>query len=401
MRIGILTYYKVPNFGANLQAVSTYNYLKKQGHDVIFLYYISYYTNYVRVRTMKVSEQQRVHFDFINDNIPQYGEKLFTSNAVLKAIRKNNIDAIIIGSDAVLQHFPLFSTLKWGQSLKTWLRPIEGERRFPNAFWGCGIADKIPTAMISVSSQNSPYKKWIGWTKHRMAASLRNVRYISVRDSWTQNLVQYVCPSLTPEITPDPVFAFNQNAGHLVPTKEDICKRYKLSDNYALIGLRGNVISKKTINDIEKRLCERGIECVAFPIGQTVQLPYKKQIKYPLNPIDWYALIKYASAYIGNNMHPIVVSLHNAVPCFSIDNWGTTNFWGKRVDDGSSKVQDILNRYGLSNNRRDVNGGYCDVTADEIFSELDAYDKGKVTAISGLQFKRYDEMMKKCLEVLA
>ena len=359
MKIGILTYYKVPNFGANLQAISTYNYLKKQGHDVIFLYYLSHYTDYVRRRTMNVSEQQKVHFDFINDNLPQDGEKLFSSHAVLKAIQRNNIDAVIIGSDAVLQHFPLFSTLKWGQSLKAWLRPIEGERRFPNTFWGCGISDKIPTAMISVSSQNSPYKKWTSWTKNRMSICLRNLKYISVRDTWTRDLV------------------------------------------LELVGLRGNVLPETTIHDIELKLKDRGIECISFPIGHVANLPYKKAIKYPLNPIDWYALIKYASAYIGNNMHPIVVSLHNAVPCFSIDNWGSTNFWGKRLDDGSSKVQDILVRYELPGNRMAVDSGHCEITADEIISMLDAYDKTKVAAISELQFNRFDEMMKKCLKSLA
>lgn len=401
MKIGILTYYKVPNFGANLQAISTYNYLKKQGHDVIFLYYLSHYTDYVRRRTMNVSEQQKVHFDFINDNLPQDGEKLFSSHAVLKAIQRNNIDAVIIGSDAVLQHFPLFSTLKWGQSLKAWLRPIEGERRFPNTFWGCGISDKIPTAMISVSSQNSPYKKWTSWTKNRMSICLRNLKYISVRDTWTRDLVLDVCPSISPAITPDPVFAFNQNAGYLVPTKEYICKKFSLTENYALVGLRGNVLPETTIHDIELKLKDRGIECISFPIGHVANLPYKKAIKYPLNPIDWYALIKYASAYIGNNMHPIVVSLHNAVPCFSIDNWGSTNFWGKRLDDGSSKVQDILVRYELPGNRMAVDSGHCEITADEIISMLDAYDKTKVAAISELQFNRFDEMMKKCLKSLA
>lgn len=37
-------------------------------------------------------------------------------------------------------------------------------------------------------------------------------------------------------------------------------------------------------------------------------------ISIPLNPIDWYALIKYSKGYIGERMHPIVVSLHNSVP---------------------------------------------------------------------------------------
>lgn len=400
MKIGILTYYKVPNFGANLQALSTYHYLKKRGHEVVFLYYLSHYTNYVRTKSYKVSEQLRTHFEFIDQSIPQHEGKLFNSAAVVEAVRKNNIDALIIGSDAVLQHFPLFSTLRWGQGLKAWLRPIEGERRFPNAYWGCDFSDKIPTAMVSVSSQNSPYNKWCSFTKSQMAKCLNNMRYISVRDTWTQSLVREVCPSMNPAITPDPVFAFNQNAGHLVPSKEYICQKFGLADKYALIGLKDNVLPDSTLSAIEKQFNERGIECVAFPIGHTIKLPYKKQINYPLNPIDWYALLKYSSTYIGSNMHPIVVSLHNAIPCFSIDNWGTTNFWGKRIDDGSSKIQDILDRYALPNNRKEVSEGKCIISANEIFAALDNYDTQKVSQISAQQYSHYDEMMVKCLEVL-
>ena len=37
MRVAILTYHWVANFGANLQTLSTYNYLKKEGYDPIVL----------------------------------------------------------------------------------------------------------------------------------------------------------------------------------------------------------------------------------------------------------------------------------------------------------------------------------------------------------------------------
>lgn len=37
MNIGILTYYRVANFGANLQAVSTYYYLKNNGYNPLFI----------------------------------------------------------------------------------------------------------------------------------------------------------------------------------------------------------------------------------------------------------------------------------------------------------------------------------------------------------------------------
>lgn len=400
MKLGILTYYRTGNFGANLQAVSTYNYLRKAGHEVVFLHYVSKYTDYVETKSEKVNKQLAEHYHFVDESIPTQSDKMFTVAQLDSVIKKEKIEGILIGSDAVLQHFPLLSTLRWGQGLKAWLRPIQGERRFPNLFWGCGFVEKIPTGMISVSSQNSPYDKWMRCTKKKMAKCLNAMRFISVRDEWTQKLVNCVCPSLMPDITPDPVFAFSQNAGHLVPSKEDVCRKFGLNEKYALVGLRGNYLSDEVLDDIEKHFSERDIQCVAFPVLTPSQLQYSKKIELPLNPIYWYALIKYAQAYIGNNMHPIVISLHNAVPCYSIDNWGTTNFWGKRIDDGSSKVQDILGRYGLEANRSVITDGHCVVTADEIFKALDAFDKNKVAEISRAQYERYAKMMDKCLKAL-
>lgn len=43
MKIGILTYHRVPNYGALLQAVATRVVLQEMGHDV---YYVDYYPEY-------------------------------------------------------------------------------------------------------------------------------------------------------------------------------------------------------------------------------------------------------------------------------------------------------------------------------------------------------------------
>lgn len=73
--------------------------------------------------------------------------------AGFEVIKEEGIEAVIIGSDAVAQHWPLFSTLKLGKHRPFWIEPLQQERRFPNPFWGVGFSDKIPTAMMSVSSQ--------------------------------------------------------------------------------------------------------------------------------------------------------------------------------------------------------------------------------------------------------
>lgn len=77
-------------------------------------------------------------------------------------------------------------------------------------------------------------------------------------------------------------------------------------------------------------------------------------ISIPLNPIDWYALIKYSKGYIGERMHPIVVSLHNSVPFYCFDEYGIKTFEGnwfqRKYNKETSKTYLIVKRAGLLEN---------------------------------------------------
>lgn len=402
MKIGILTYYKVPNFGANLQALSTYYYLKNKGHDVFFLHYISRITEFKLGRAKK-NIQVKYHIDFINEQLKEQSYKLRNAADIIKCAKDYNLDAIIIGSDAVTQHHPWFSTFKFGRPGLYTFFPIESERRFPNPYWGCGIVNKIPTAMISVSSQNSPYPKFASFTKRKMARVLEQMKYISVRDNWTKKMMLAAHSNLNISVTPDPVFALNQNLISILPSKEDIRNRFNLPEKYVLVSMKSQSLSYDKLVLLQDKFEKRGIVCVDFPITNVMRYhsPFAVKIDLPLSPLDWFSIIKYASAYIGSNMHPIVVSLHNAVPCYSLDNWGTTNFWGKKLKDDSSKVYDILSLFGLEHNRSEVENGTCNVEIDDIIRLLDDYPVGKVKVIADALFNRYSEMMNNAITSLS
>lgn len=398
MKIGIVTFYRVPNFGANLQAVSTYRYLEKAGHTPVFLHYISKWTSKVYDKLQKDVQVEK-HFDFIDKYIENQSKELRTSEDVLRAIDDYQLDAIIIGSDAVAQHHPLLSNQTIHSSLKSWLKPIQPELRFPSLFWGCGFVGKVPMALMSVSSQNSPYLKFSERTKQDMLAIINQMLYVSSRDVWTKQMYEYIGYKKEVPITPDPVFAFNQNVGKLLPSKEEICKRFGLPEKYALIGLKSQVLSFDELSYLQNEFLKKQTECVAFPIITTINYkhPFKHTIKMPLSPMDWYAIIRYSSAYIGNNMHPIVVSLHNAIPCYSLDNWGTVNFWGKKLHDNSSKVLDILSRYNLVDYRCEVENGKCNVSAEEIMEKIKDYPTDRVKLQSQKQLDSYNSMMEEIL----
>lgn len=407
MKIGVLTFLHVANFGANLQATSTYYYLKNQGHTPIFINYTSYQveiTNKIsqlkkKLQNRSISIQTLEHEKFIKEQIKNQTRNVHTCSQVFEVIKEEGIEAVIIGSDAVAQHWPLFSTLKLGKHRPFWIEPLQQERRFPNPFWGVGFSDKIPTAMMSVSSQNSKYPIFTKSVLKRIAKQIDTMTYISVRDAWTKDMMLAAQPSRSIEVTPDPVFALNYNLGDLIPSENDIRRKFELPEKYVLIGLRSQVYTYEELDKMNELLMSEGKECAAFNIDgvYAYKHPFKYEIKLPLNPLDWFGLIKYASAYIGSNMHPIVSSLTNGVPCFSIDNWGIVDFWGKKKTSESSKVYDVLSQYGLTDYWCSIENGKCNTTVEKIIEKLHNFPTDKVKQISIKRVNVYKNMMERII----
>jgi hypothetical protein len=394
MKVGIITYYKVPNFGANLQAVSTYLHLKSNGHNPVFISYIPKEGLKV-IEQGKEDPQWKAHLDFVNSIITVQTPICQTADEVLKVVHDYSLDGIIVGSDALLQHHPYITRIRKGRRKPFFIMPVTSDRLFPNFCWGVGISDKVPMALMSVSSQNSEYNLFLSSTKRKMGKALSHFRYISVRDTWTQDMLRVITKKDF-SVTPDPVFAFNQNANSIIPSKDDILKRFGLPTKYALMSLFSQVLPEDTISGLKRLLNGEGISLVVLPLPTGVNFKHNAdaEVKRPLSPIDWYALLKYSQAYIGSNMHPIVTCLHNAVPCFSIDNWGCVDFWGRKKNDGSSKVEHIMSAFGVSTNHRLITKSYCNVSAKEIFDGIKSFPREMVSQIASEYVKRYNGMMK-------
>lgn len=403
MNIGILTFYRVANFGANLQAVSTYYYLLRNGHQPIFILYESKETVARFQKNLTNDSQKNEHIHFVDSIISKQTFHCYDAEDINRAIKEYQLDGIIIGSDAVLQHHPLRTRIKKGKRKPFYIHPIVPERLFPNCFWGCGITKEIPIAMMSVSSQNSAYKYFGKRLSKRMNEVLEQIKYISVRDNWTQKMIMSITnKNIIPSITPDPVFAFNINAGNLVPTEKELKEKYKLPEKYALISLFHQDLTIQQLNELKKELEHYNISCVAFPMptGLNFQHPFNYSINTPLPVIDWYGLIKYASAYIGSNMHPIIVSLHNGTPCYSIDFWGTTDFWGNYKEDGSSKVSHILKVFNLEKNRTPIEKGKCNLNIKTVVNSIISFPKTEVLKQANQMVVLYNNMMQQILNSL-
>jgi len=407
MKIGIITYANVPNFGANLQAFSTVRFLINKGHDPIIIkwepddYLLS-------VNETNKSLQKESHKRFCEEFLPQT-ESCKNDADICRVITQHKIEAIIIGSDAVLQDFTLLSKIEFPTKRIFNYKHITSEKLFPNAFWGSfylSLEIRIPMVIMSASSQNAAYQFIHGKKRSDMYRALTHFSYISVRDTWTHTMIRYLSKNkIKSDITPDPVFAFNYNAPEFILSKAEILKKFNLDDKYILVSFRNpKLLPVAWIDEFKKNAEEKGFSCVALPMPSGVNFAhhFEQVIQMPLSPLDWYALIKYSEGYVGQNMHPVVVALHNSVPFYSFDTYGLTKYFKLKCNEKSSKIYHILDEFSLLSNRCTANIRYFKPPTPEfVLNSILNFDRGLCNVNSDRYLNKYLEMMTKILSVFS
>ena len=402
MKIGILTYHSVYNFGANLQVYSTVGYLKNHGFEPIVINWVPEDLEARYARTISPM-QANSHKMFIKNFIPCTGI-CRTNEDIAQVIKNENIKGIIIGSDAVLQHIPLISRVRLTKRGIIYEKP-ESDVLFPNPFWGSFIPflkDKIPVVVMSASTMHSQFNYIRGGLKKQINSSLGQFKSITVRDEWTRSMVEYLTfGNIVPSITPDPVFAYNQNIEEQY-SKEEILIKFRLPENYLLISFRRqNCVTKNWMNSFKLLAEKNNLQCVVLPMPGGIKFdhPYSSVIELPLSPEEWYGLIKYSSGFVGENMHPIVIALHNVIPFYSFDSYGIIKY-KFFVNEKSSKIYDILYNAGFLNNRISVLGkGYKCPAPEEVFYRITNFDFSKCQLFSINQQTSYNMMMQNIISV--
>ena len=407
MKIGLLAYHAVCNFGAMLQLLSTYMFLKNHGHEPVIINWVAKdLENYYAQNTpiSQIENQLKLRLQLWKETA-----LCRTIKDVANIISNEQIDAVIIGSDAVAQHHPLFERIVFPCRNIIAINSVTSDVVFPNPFWGIwtDYLDKpVPVALMSAASQDSKYKYISKKLRKQMKERIMAFSYVSVRDVDTQKMFSFITEGqCCPSVTPDPVFAFNQNAASLVPSKEELIKKYGLSDKYMLISFKNEKrsnVSQTWLNKFQDIAKHHGIQCVSLPFSTSLSAgELESEIALPLNPIDWYALLKYSCGYIGNNMHPIVVCIHNAVPFFSFDNYGTKHANGLFCDSSTSKIRHILKVANLLDCRIASNSLFRRTPSPEhVFNKLQTFDKAKCKNFAQGYLNKYNEMMTKILERL-
>lgn len=397
MKIGILTYFGVPNFGAQLQALSTVGYLRRTGNEPAVL---NWYPDDLRKMYSKrvPSVQIQCHDEFAASLLP-LTTKCGNEEELVRVIDEGGFDGLIHGSDALFKYEPEkirrhFRKRKLRFVVDKPSLTIEGIEG--NLFWGHYVASlkqRIPVSVYAVSSQNCPYQLLTMLEKWKLSKGLKNFASISVRDEWTRGMVHSILGKrFQVDINPDPVFSFNQNCNSFVPAKEEVLARFNLPEHYVLFSFWTSALKNDYVTQIAEELKKHGLTSVALPMPERLMdfgLDYT--VPLPLNPMDWYALIKYADGYVGERMHPIVVALHNAVPFFSFDEYGVSE--GNTFQMTSSKTYLIVHRAGFEGNYYAYKSHAGRPAASEVANSIVTFDKERCQVFSDNMQSLYEKAM--------
>ena len=406
MKIGILTYHCVTNFGAQLQTLSTIGYMKKHGHEPIVLNWFPQDLEDFYLKQCP-KEQFDIQFNFAQKEMP-VSKLCRTLDELSLEMDRLNLDSVFIGSDALFDYFPKSERTPFSfRKMRRMKVNVTSNHDLPNPFWGSfddTVTKNIPYCGFSISSQNAPFYKLNPQEKEELSRLLNKFTLISTRDDWTKRMVEYISERDDAFVTPDPVFGFNDNVDTVIE-KDALLDKYNLPENYYLISFYGDILSDDYINKVIALLEQKtGVKCVSFPMPRRLRkFDTDYTIQLPLPTLDWYYLIKYSKGYIGELMHPIIVSLHNCVPFFCFDQYGITKriipkVWYKYIKE-SSKIYDILQRADLLANQ-------CpyfyskEFRPEEVVDKFLSFDKEKCKEFSQAQRQCYSEGMNKVISSL-
>ncbi|MGK7933251.1 MAG: polysaccharide pyruvyl transferase family protein [Microcystaceae cyanobacterium] len=331
MKIGIITYHFLCNFGANLQVLATVKYLEKLGHQVCVLNYrppelVEKYKETVP------SLQSDAHQQYCETYLPE-SSICGNQEAIVRVAAEEKFDVVIAGSDAVL---------------RLWTKNLREDTKFPNPFWltwteEVGVKRK---GVLAASSMGTNYLSFSSDVKSGIREALSRMNHVTVRDRWTKTLLSLISRNRYPlKICPDPVVMMNEVMS--IPeeyAKEAIAEKNK----YVLLSVYKNTVSEQWITDFVEAAHIKGYKVYSLPLPEyEVQGVVDKVIGFPLSPLEWYAWIQNAAAYVGVRFHPIVCALVNQVPFVALDQYELESNWNpqRRKDKILSKLLGSLIRF--------------------------------------------------------
>ena len=348
MILGILTFHRPCNFGANLQAYATVRYFQSLGHQVKVIDYVREADwNYRFVVDLK---QADAHAAFIETRLPLTNQ-VYDEEGLRLVVQTEAFDAILIGSDAV------------------WRKPQDNNIYFAQWLFEDSQISTIPVASISPSHMGDGFKSCPKDKTDSIKKCLEQFKYVAVRDIWTRNVINrdiFGGDSFIQNITPDPVFMLPKllndvewdNRGH----KSHKYILATFDKDWSNSPKRG-WLRKLWFNSFKKAVNNAGYKLIELPIPEGKSgLSFDDCIDYPIDPIQWFLWIQNTRGFIGIRFHAIVSCIASGTPFYSIDSYCDNSFKNSlltlfgfrkmaRANDQRSKIRNLLHDSKFENYR--------------------------------------------------
>jgi len=321
MRIAILTYHAVCNFGANLQALASTRALQARGHEVLLLHYLPKQVSH-RYRETTPAAQYEAHEHFVSTFLP-ISAPCTNEPEVAELAKDFKPDVVAVGSDAVFN-------LHVGKT-------SEETQLFPNPFfleWATDLGCK--KVSLSASSQGTFFPRLDRQTRSGIRRAWKSFELISCRDRWTQRMIGLMTSlKCWPIRTPDPV----TNLPQVFSLDNAEAEQKSLSGQYYLIMPRmsgpNTRLEPSWVKEFVSLAHQRDKQVFALPTPQYEgDWPVDRILPHPMSPLEWYAWIKHAFGYMGTLFHPIVSSISTGTPFLSLDQYADHRIpWRSKVYD--------------------------------------------------------------------
>ena len=339
MKLGILTFHRPCNFGANLQAYATVRFFQNLGYQVKVIDYIRKADrNY---RFVVDYEQADAHTVFIETRLP-LTDQVSDEEGLRSVVRKEAFDAILIGSDAV------------------WSKHKDISIYFAQWLFSDSRLCFIPVVSISPSHMDNGFRTFSTAQINSIRKCLEQFKYIAVRDIWTRNVINrdiFGGDNYIQNITPDPVFMLPK-----LLNDEEWDNREHSSQKYILASFdkdwskspKRGWLRKLWFNSFKKAVNNAGYELLELPIPEGKSgLSFDDFIDYPIDPIQWFLWIQNARGFIGIRFHAVVSCIACGTPFYSIDSYCDNSFKNTlltlfgfreyaRANDQRSKIRNLL-----------------------------------------------------------
>ena len=357
MKIGILTYHRPCNFGANLQAYASSQYLKSLGHDVKVIDYVrevdrTYYASNIP------QEQFNAHKLFVEKQLP-LTKQVTNEKELIELVASEGFDRILVGADAV-----------WSATKNY------------RIFFGCwyadniGLFEKLKLSSLSPAIMGEWYPTMTDKKREEIKNGLNAFSCISVRDNWTKWIVEndvFDQENKVNFVNPDPVTMIDSLVDDSIWDSRGLNKKEFVAITLPAEWLKGRKMSfvrKRWFDRFKKCVNKAGYKLVELPLPEGPSgLPFDYIYNQPFDAIQWYLTLKNSRAYLGLRFHAVVCCIAAGVPFYSIDSYCKRPSWTALFDmmgvrfmtkrfDSRSKIYNLLDGTGLEENR---NGGFVEL----------------------------------------